>query len=580
MVAPASPAASTQLRAHARVGGPASRVSRPVPSRPCAAVGHQGSCGQAPLLVHTASSAAHQHAGCLHTGDFLYVPGSTVALLGCGVRSARRRRCSALSATSGAGQSNAAGAANVVPTDAPQSQASGELAPGLQPPSAGGPEPGGDGGGQEQQQQQQQQPQSIEPVLLLRLRAQAWLDSVDQTGVWTVVSSLLAFSLFLLETMNEERFGGWDVLFRDDLPWYYGLSMSTLSYVEGVTNTVFIAEFGLRAWIAGFSLRFFTNPYNLVDLASASPPLLALAGADPRALRLLRVCRVLRLLRLLDREPDSVLFGVLRTDDSGTQLLGVAAEFVCIFAIAAGVIYDLELGSNDNVHNLSDTLYWAFLTLTGIGQPFEVVTPAGKVATVIAVLVALITIPGQLAKLATVSMSQNMNLLEYMNDEERQAFIASGGKVAPRTAEQAAAAQARARGAPQNLGLMRSTASGAASRMMAQVSISPMQRGGGGGGAFNMGQYQQQQQPQAAEAASGAGEATPAPIAAVSPAASKPKRVGGAVGGSFRRTLVVPRRCGNAAKGTCAMDEHPLDAAYCSNCGAPLLEPLADARGD
>jgi hypothetical protein len=467
----------------------------------------------------------------------------------------------------------------VVPTDPSQGEASDELAPGLQAPP-GGPEPGGDGDGPPSQQQQ---PQGIEPGLLLRLRAQAWLDNVDQTGVWTVVSSLLAFTLFLLETMNEERFGGWDVLFRDDLPWYYGLSMSTLSYVEGVTNTVFIAEFGLRAWIAGFSLRFFTNPYNLVDLASASPPLLALAGADPRALRLLRVCRVLRLLRLLDREPDSVLFGVLRTDDSGTQLLGVAAEFVCIFAIAAGVIYDLELGSNDNVHNLSDTLYWAFLTLTGIGQPFEVVTPAGKVATVIAVLVALITIPGQLAKLATVSMSQNMNLLEYMNDEERQAFIASGGKVAPRTAEQAAAAQARARGAaPQNLGLMRSTASGAASRMMAQVSISPMQRSGSGGGGFNMGQFQKQAQQQAQQAASVAGgEAPPpAPAAAVSPAASRPKRVGGAVGSSFRRTLVVPRRCGNAAKGTCGMDEHPLDAAYCSNCGAPLLEPVADTRGD
>ena len=496
------------------------------------------------------------------------------------MRAARRRRCPALSASGQ--QGNNAAAANVVPTDAAQGEASGDLALG-RGGQQGGPEPGGDGG-----EEPQRQPQGIEPGLLLRLRAQAWLDSVDQTGVWTVVSSLLAFSLFLLETMNEERFGGWDVLFRDDLPWYYGLSMSTLSYVEGATNTVFIAEFGLRAWIAGFSPAFFTNPYNLVDLASASPPLLALAGADPRALRLLRVCRVLRLLRLLDREPDSVLFGVLRTDDSGTQLLGVAAEFVCIFAIAAGVIYDLELGSNDNVHNLSDTLYWAFLTLTGIGQPFEVVTPAGKVATVIAVLVALITIPGQLAKLATVSMSQNMNLLEYMTDEERQAFIASGGKVAPRTAEQAAAAQARARGvSPTNLGLMRSTASGAASRMMAQVSISPMQRSSGGG--FNMQQFQQQQEAKreaSAAASVASGEApppqTPAPppaAMAVSPAAAKPKRVGGAVGGSFRRTLVVPRRCGNAVKGTCSMDEHPLDAGYCSNCGAPLLEPV-EARGE
>jgi Ion transport protein len=237
-----------------------------------------------------------------------------------------------------------AATANVVPVDEGESEGGGSGAAGdravLNGGPSGGPEGDGNGGGDEDPRRDSEAPGpiTIEPGLLSRLRAQAWLDAIDQTGAWTVVSAFLAFSLFLLETMNEERFGGWDVLFRDDLPWYYGLSMSTLSYVEGVTNTIFIAEFVVRAWIAGFSPAFFTNPYNLVDLASASPPLFALLGTDPRALRLLRVSRVLRLLRLLDRDPDSVLFGVFRTDDSGTQLLGVAAEFVCIFAIAAAVL--------------------------------------------------------------------------------------------------------------------------------------------------------------------------------------------------------------------------------------------------
>lgn len=91
-------------------------------------------------------------------------------------------------------------------------------------------------------------------------------------------------------------------------------------------------------------------------------------------------------------------------------------QFVCIFCVSAGIIFDLEHGTNENVHTLADTLYWAFLTLTGIGQPFEIETPAGKIATVLSVLVALIVVPGQLAKLAAASSGRMM--MEAMNQEE------------------------------------------------------------------------------------------------------------------------------------------------------------------
>jgi len=401
-----------------------------------------------------------------------------------------------------------------------------------EPPGA----PGGGGGGPEGEEVSGDDRRGL---VFLRLRAQDWLDEIDENGGWTVLSALLAFGTFLLETLNEEKFGGWDVLFRDDLPLSYGFSMTTISYLEGVTNVAFAAEYLLRAWIAGFSIPFFTSPFNLVDLLSALPPFLALAGADGRTLRLFRVARVLRLLRLLDRAPNSVLFGVLQSDDSGLQLVGVAAEFVCIFCCAAGVIFDLELGANPNVHNLSDTLYWAFLTLTGIGQPFEIVTPAGKVATVIAVLVALVVIPGQLAKLATVSMSNNVSVMEYMTDEEREVFIASGGKVASRTAAAAAEASARRRGTT------------AASIQAAQAAATYS-----GGNLMRSASAQALAQlPRRAPSVT-----PPAPLEVAPGGAAKPSPQR-----RFRRTLVARRGCGG-----CGEAMHDMDAQFCKVCGGRL----------
>ena len=139
-------------------------------------------------------------------------------------------------------------------------------------------------------------------------------------------------------------------------------------------------------------------------------------------LRFLRLLRVVRLLRLLDnRDPDSTLFGLVKSNSMGIQLAGIGFEFVCIFIITAGIIYDLEYTTNPNVNDLNDTLYWAILTLTGIGQPFEVVTAGGRVATVMAIGVALIVVPGQLAKLATVAGAQDI-IEGFMPDESYESY--------------------------------------------------------------------------------------------------------------------------------------------------------------
>ena len=244
------------------------------------------------------------------------------------------------------------------------------------------------------------------------------LGTLDENGLWTVLSCLSVYGIFLLETFNYEKLGGWDVLYRDDIAWYNLLfPISALQGVENVLNTIFIFELVARGYSVGFNRSFFLSPYTWVDALVCLPPLVS---PDIDGLRLLRVLRVLRLLRLLDRRADSVLFGFIQTKETEVQLIGILAEFVCIFCITAGVIYDLEVQVNTDVNTLADCLYWSFLTLTGIGQPFEIVTPGGKVATVIAVCVALLVVPGQLAKLAAISGSQMIS--EMMEDEEDDSY--------------------------------------------------------------------------------------------------------------------------------------------------------------
>ena len=274
--------------------------------------------------------------------------------------------------------------------------------------------------------------------LTARQRMALAFSDLDSSGWWAVISSGIVFGTFILESYNIGTFGGWDVLYRDDIPWYSGLvSMDNIRDIEDAYNALFFFELLLRAWVAEFKFSFWTNSFTVLDTAATIPPVLAVFGLVDRMSpipRFLRLLRIVRLLRFLERSPDSVLFGLFKSDSMTVQLTGVAAEFICIFVIASifkQMEFDVEFGINPAVKNLNDTLYWAVLTLTGIGQPFEVVTPGGRVATVVSIFVALLVIPGQLAKLATISGGEM--LLGMMEDEdeedEDQELISNTGEV-------------------------------------------------------------------------------------------------------------------------------------------------------
>ena len=158
----------------------------------------------------------------------------------------------------------------------------------------------------------------------------------------------------------------------------------------------------------------------LVDFAAILPSVDALlfsglgGSSASAALRPLRLFRLLRLLRLLDdgagnvstldarrrrRRGDGSTNESQKTVQVGDRVASVAVEFLCVFLISGELFYDLEYEVNPAISDVGDALYWSFLTLTGIGQPFEAVTAQGRVATVGSILTALVVVPLQLAKI-------------------------------------------------------------------------------------------------------------------------------------------------------------------------------------
>lgn len=372
------------------------------------------------------------------------------------------------------------------------------------------------------------------------------LKRVDSDGYWALISSGIVFGTFLLESYNMSSFGGWDVLYRDDISWYTGLiSMKDLEDIQDAYNILFACEFALRAWAADFKLEFWKNPLTLVDFAASVPPVLSffeLVSARDPVLRFLRLLRVVRLLRLLDnRDPDSTLFGLVKSNSMGIQLAGIGFEFVCIFIITAGIIYDLEYTTNPNVNDLNDTLYWAILTLTGIGQPFEVVTAGGRVATVMAIGVALIVVPGQLAKLATVAGAQDIiegfmpdESYESYDEDDFESFDEGDGWTALPAVNASMSVVARTTSTPMTA---------AATQLATDAAV---------GGA---------------QLAS-SGESSSFQKNPVNPVAVPPVVIGGFVpqsGVAMRQKMWDGRECD-----TCGLQIHEQDARFCRRCGGKL----------
>ena len=270
----------------------------------------------------------------------------------------------------------------------------------------------------------------------LQRRCKDTLDWIDKSGVWTVGTTggallITAFdSLFDTGTVDPVALSvlapDWissqdgDPSFLYDLLAGLYVDPGTVASAETTLQGIFLFEFVLRAWAERFNPAYLKSPVALVDFAAILPSVDALVfsglggSSASAALRPLRLFRLLRLLRLLDDGAGNVSTLDARrrrgdkngstnesqkTPQVGDRVASVAVEFLCVFLISGELFYDLEYEVNPAISDVGDALYWSFLTLTGIGQPFEAVTAQGRVATVGSILTALVVVPLQLAKI-------------------------------------------------------------------------------------------------------------------------------------------------------------------------------------
>ena len=292
----------------------------------------------------------------------------------------------------------------------------------------------------------------------LNLRFKDLLKDADDSGFWIIFSTVGVGIVAYLESCEEQAIKQGLELF-DVLPVQLPDSLaplftySRIADGEIVLQGIFLFEFFLRLWTEDFSLQYLRKPLALIDFLALLPTFgfifdstlgigggAAMVATGTNQYRPLRIFRLFRLLRLLDKEGEEEknrrrgrrrrrktakeieLEQQKAADREITEkIVAVLVEFLCVFLISAELFFDIEYESNDKISDVGDAIYWSFLTLTGIGQPFEAVTAEGRVVTVISILTALVVVPIQLAAIASARSSNNPSV----------SGMSGGGNIAP-----------------------------------------------------------------------------------------------------------------------------------------------------
>lgn len=173
------------------------------------------------------------------------------------------------------------------------------------------------------------------------------------------------------------------------------LSAGTMRVVRGIEyaiTVIFLIEYLVRWWTKGFSILYLFTPMALIDAAAILP---LFVGSHLQLLRLLRFFRLLRLV-----QSRRFFFGEVTPEH--LIVLRIVFTVVCLVFVTGGTLYELESPDHPETWpSLFDGIYFAVVTLTTVG--FGDMTPhtlAGKIVTMVMILVGVLMIPWQLTTLA------------------------------------------------------------------------------------------------------------------------------------------------------------------------------------
>lgn len=168
-----------------------------------------------------------------------------------------------------------------------------------------------------------------------------------------------------------------------------------LEIIDHLLLVIFTIEYGLRFWSAENRVRFFFNPYSLIDLMAILPFLFT--ALDIRFIRIFRWFRILRLIRFFEGK---TVFGYITRQDSAIFARILFTIFTIIF-VYSGLIYQVEHPNNpEKFTTFLDAVYFSVATMTTVG--FGDITPTsetGRLLTVLMILTGIALIPWQLGDL-------------------------------------------------------------------------------------------------------------------------------------------------------------------------------------
>jgi voltage-gated potassium channel len=164
-----------------------------------------------------------------------------------------------------------------------------------------------------------------------------------------------------------------------------------LGYADVAIASLFLLEFSYRLKQSENKRKFFRHHgWELL----ASIPLTYDALQALRALQLLRLVRLIRLLRLIRFATRvKVLAEASKTMAKYRSLIVLTTIVAIIIFSAALAFHYFESGTNQNIHTLSDSIWWSVTTVTTVGYgDIYPVTSGGRGVAVLLMLVGIGTL--------------------------------------------------------------------------------------------------------------------------------------------------------------------------------------------
>lgn len=145
-------------------------------------------------------------------------------------------------------------------------------------------------------------------------------------------------------------------------------------------GVLMLADYLTRMWIANRPLRFLINPLNLADAVATLSFMSPLFGINLSFLRVVRLVRLLRSYHVLTQLREDFTYFKEKED------IIVSSTNLCIFLfIMTELVLVTQKGSNPDVNNFLDALYFTVTTLTTTG--FGDVTLQGTSGRVLSIVI-------------------------------------------------------------------------------------------------------------------------------------------------------------------------------------------------